>query len=116
MNGQPKFADVGLITHIREFDSERTAVGTPGYMPPAPEMPGTLQADIFALGMVLYVISTGRSPTVFPELSETLIGGGNATEYFLLNCVCSRPVSPIRKSGMRRQARCVALWKNFKPK
>ena len=97
VNGQPKFADVGLVTHIRESDQERTAVGTPGYMPPAPEMPGTSEADIFALGMVLYVISTGRSPTLFPELSETLLGGGNATEFFLLNSVVLKACQPDPK-------------------
>jgi serine/threonine protein kinase len=97
VNGQPKFADVGLITTIREIDSERTAVGTPAYMPPAPEMPGTQQADIYALGMVLYVICTGRSPTVFPTLSETLVIGGNATEFFLLNSVVLKACQPEPK-------------------
>lgn len=97
VNEQPKFADVGLITTIREVDSERTAVGTPGYMPPAPEMPGTQQADIYALGMVLYVISTGRSPTLFPELSETLLGGGNPTDFFLLNSVVLKACQPDPK-------------------
>lgn len=87
VKGQPKLADLGLITNVRTMDSERTAVGTPGYMPPPPEMPGTPQADIYALGMVLYVISTGRSPVLFPELSATLLGEKDPTEFFLLNSI-----------------------------
>ncbi len=39
INGQPKLADMGLITDIRPLDQERTLVGTPGYMPPPPERP-----------------------------------------------------------------------------
>src|SRR4030095_9160571 len=60
-NGRPKLADVGLVTEVRRGE-ELTWVGTTGYMPPLPEPPGTKLADIFALGMVLYVISTGRQP------------------------------------------------------
>ena len=60
IKGQPKLADVGLIAEIRHNLSELTWVGTPAYMPPPPEPPGTVQADIYGLGMVLYVILTGR--------------------------------------------------------
>ena len=73
VNGQPKFADLGLITDIRPDDQERTLVGTPGYMPPSPERPGTVAADIYALGMVLYVLSTGRAAALFPEIATTLV-------------------------------------------
>ena len=67
VNGRPKLADLGLIAEIRPPDQKRTLVGTPGYMPPPPELPGTPQADIYALGVVLYVLSTGRNPAFFPE-------------------------------------------------
>jgi CHASE2 domain-containing sensor protein len=97
VNGQPKLADLGLITHARVPDSERTAVGTPGYMPPAPEMPGTPRADIYALGMVLYVISTGRSPTLFPELSATLLGDKDPTEFLLFNTIVLKACQPDPK-------------------
>ena len=73
VNGQPKLADLGLITEIRPPDQERTLVGTPGYLPPPPERPGTPQADIYALGMVLYVLSTGRGAAYFPEIATTLV-------------------------------------------
>jgi serine/threonine protein kinase len=104
VKGQPKFADVGLITNIRESDQERTAVGTPGYMPPAPEMPGTSQADIYALGMVLYVISTGCSPAVFPELPETLLGNDDTNGFFLLNCIVLRACQPDPKERFESAA------------
>jgi hypothetical protein len=34
-------------------------------MPSAPESPGTVQADIYGLGMVLYVILTGSEVSQF---------------------------------------------------
>jgi len=93
VSGEPKLADVGLVAEIRTPDNEGTWVGTPGYMPPPPEPPGTPQADIYALGMVLYVISTGRDPAFFPELSTTLVDrtGG---EFLRLNAVIIRACHP----------------------
>jgi len=70
VGGEPKLADVGTITNLRTEDQIKTMVGSLGYMPPPGEPPGTRQADLFSLGMVLYVISTGRDPVVqFPEVS-----------------------------------------------
>ena len=94
INGQPKLADLGLITEIRPPDQERTLVGTPGYMPPPPERPGTPQADIFALGMVLYVLSTGRSAACFPEIATTLVAGKDPTDFFPLNTVILKACQP----------------------
>jgi CHASE2 domain-containing sensor protein len=94
VNGQPKLADLGLITEIRPPDQERTLVGTPGYMPPPPERPGTPQADIFALGMVLYVLSTGRSAACFPEIATTLVAGKDPTNFFPLNTVILKACQP----------------------
>jgi WD40 repeat protein len=63
VNGIPKLADIGLVAL-----AERTMsfVGTEGYLPP--EGPGTVQADLFSLGKVLYEISTGHDRQQFPEL------------------------------------------------
>ena len=86
VNGRPKLADMGLIAEIRPPEQKHTYVGTPGYMPPSPEMPGTAQADVYALGMLLYVLSTGRNPTFFPELSTTLAdSAGDVADFFQLN-------------------------------
>ena len=62
VEGVPKLADVGLVTGAGEACSY---VGTEGFI--APEGPGTPQADIYSLGIVLYVMSTGKSHQDFPE-------------------------------------------------
>ncbi|MCX6896125.1 MAG: protein kinase, partial [Verrucomicrobia bacterium] len=94
VNGRPKLADMGLITDIRLFDLERTLVGTPGFMPPPPERPGTPQADIYALGMVLYVLSTGRAAAFFPEIATTLVTEGNPVDFLPLNSVILKACQP----------------------
>jgi CHASE2 domain-containing sensor protein len=95
VNGQPKLADLGLITEIRPADQIRTLVGTPGYMPPSPERPGTVSADIYALGMVLYVLCTGRAPTLFPELATTLVNTEEPPEFLPLNSVILKACQPL---------------------
>ncbi|HWC61448.1 MAG TPA: serine/threonine-protein kinase [Verrucomicrobiae bacterium] len=94
VKGQPKLADVGLTAEIRPADAERTFVGTPGYMPPPPERPGTAQADIYALGMVLYVTSTGRAPTLFPEIATTLIQDPATVDFLPFNNVILKACDP----------------------
>jgi CHASE2 domain-containing sensor protein len=90
VNGQPKLADLGLISDIRPPDQEGTAVGTPGYMPPAPETPGTPQADIYALGIMLYVLCTGRDAASFPEFSETITHYKDLDLFMALNAVIAK--------------------------
>jgi serine/threonine protein kinase len=94
VDGRPKLADVGLVTEIRLPEQVTTFAGTPGYMPPPPEPPGTAQADIYGLGMMLYVISTGRDPAFFPELSGSLMGSSGDTEFLWLNPVILRACQP----------------------
>jgi serine/threonine protein kinase len=94
VNGQPKLTDMGLIAEIRPPDQERTSIGTPGYMPPPPELPGTPQADIYALGMVLYVSSTGRKAAFFPEIATSLVDAGEPADFFPLNTVILKACHP----------------------
>jgi len=94
VNGHPKLADLGLIAEIRPPDQTRTLVGTPGYMPPPPEMPGTPQADIYALGVLLYVLSTGSNPAFFPEISTTLAGNIQPEEFFAVNAIVLKACQP----------------------
>lgn len=95
VNGQPKLADLGLISEIRPANEERTLVGTPGYMPPSPERPGTVAADIYALGMVLYVSSTGRTTALFPEVATTLVNTEDPPEFLPLNQIILKACQPM---------------------
>jgi serine/threonine protein kinase len=94
VNGRPKLADVGLVADIRPLDQAHTLVGTLGYMPPPPEKPGTPQADLYALGMLLYVISTGRDPGFFPDLSTTLMERSGHAEFIELNAIVLKACQP----------------------
>ncbi len=94
VKGKPKLADVGLIAEIRPDGAELTWVGTPAYMPPPPEPPGTVQADIYGLGMVLYVIRTGRDPEFFPGLSTTLAEQSTGDGFLPLNNVILKACQP----------------------
>jgi serine/threonine protein kinase len=63
VDGHPKLADIGLVTTM---DNASTLVGTMGYIPP--EGPGKPSSDVYALGMVLYELSTGKDRADFPEI------------------------------------------------
>jgi len=67
VNGEPKLADIGLVTAI---DEAQSLVGTAGYIPP--EGPGTPQADLYSLGKVLYEITFGKDRQEFPQLPPDL--------------------------------------------
>ena len=60
-------------------------------MPPPPEPPGTKAADIYAMGKVLYVISTGKQVRSFSELSTTLVG---KREFMRLNEIICHACQP----------------------
>ena len=70
--GVPKLADIGLVTDASDINSY---VGTEGFIPP--EGPGSMSADIYALGKVLYEISTGNDRHTYPALPAEL---GNQVE------------------------------------
>ncbi len=110
VKGQPKLADVGLISEIDVGGEKGTYVGTPGYLPPAPEHPGTPQADIYALGMVLYVLSTGQNPAAFPEISATLAGGEDSTQFLALNKIILKACQPERTE---RYASAIQMQKDL---
>jgi serine/threonine protein kinase len=80
VNGRPKLADIGLVT---DASDQCSIVGTEGYLPP--EGPGTPQADIFALGKVLYEAATGLDRRELPKLPDDLRSWPDAAQVFELN-------------------------------
>ncbi|MBK9138793.1 MAG: protein kinase [Verrucomicrobia bacterium] len=128
--GQPKLADVGLVTGVHEA---RSFVGTEGYIPP--EGPGTPQADLYALGKVLYEMVTGRSRLDFPDLPREWLQRPPAEQFGELNETILRACAPeagerhasaaelrdelllveaghsVRK--LRRRERRLALWRRL---
>lgn len=94
VNGRPKLADIGLVTDIRPPEKINTFFGTPGYMPPLQEPPGTPQADIYALGMVLYVISTGYDPKFFPDIATTVMERRDDVDFVRLNAIIIKACQP----------------------
>ena len=85
VNGRPKLADIGLVT---DASDQCSIVGTEGYLPP--EGPGTPQADIFALGKVMYEAATGMDRREFPKLPEDLRSWPDAKMVFEINEIILR--------------------------
>jgi tetratricopeptide (TPR) repeat protein len=85
VGGRPKLADIGLVTDAGDV---RSIVGTEGYL--APEGPGTPQADLFALGKVLYEAATGLDRRQFPQLPPDLRAWPDSPLVFELNEVLLR--------------------------
>lgn len=81
----PKLADVGLVAQV---GGSRSFVGTEGYVPP--EGPGSTQADLYALGKVLYEISTGNDPKEFPRLPAEWGRSGELAQLKELNEILLR--------------------------
>jgi hypothetical protein len=55
---------------------------------------GTVAADIFALGMVLYVISTGQHPNSFPVINTTILESPICAEFVKLNAIIVKATHP----------------------
>jgi hypothetical protein len=86
---QPKLADLGLVTSASEA---RSFVGTEGFIPP--EGPGTVKADLFALGRLLYEAVTGKDRCEFPELPSDLDSWPNREEFLEFNEVVTQLCAP----------------------
>lgn len=89
VKGSPKLADVGLVAEAGEKGS---FVGTAGYVPP--EGPGTVAADIFSLGKVLYEMSMGKDREEFPELPTSWRELPEAPALIRLNAIITKACHP----------------------
>src|SRR6185436_9905586 len=84
VEGEPKFADIGLVTSLRGPEGDSVSrVGTEGFM--APEGPGTAAADIYSLGKVLYEACMGQDRRRFPELPTAVYEGADYAQRMQLN-------------------------------
>lgn len=82
VHNRPKLADIGLVDAVGE---SRSFVGTEGFIPP--EGPGQPGADLYALGMVCYVMATGFHPTRFPQLPKEWLQPGHETELEFMEII-----------------------------
>jgi WD40 repeat protein len=89
VQGRPKLADLGLVTST---DEARSFVGTEGFIPP--EGPGTVKADLFALGRLLYEAVTGKDRCDFPELPPDLDTWPDRAEFLEFNEIVTRLCAP----------------------
>jgi serine/threonine protein kinase len=116
VNGQPKLADIGLVTKI---GAKATFVGTEGYLPP--EGPGSPSADLYGLGRVLYEISMGKPQDDFPELPTDLHEFPEAPALMRLNAIvlkaCDsnpakrfRSAEDLRTAVLELRSEAVGIW------
>jgi serine/threonine protein kinase len=94
IRGEPKLADAGLVAPV---DDALSLVGTAGYI--APEGPGTPQADLYALGKVLYEAAFGKDRQEFPELPVDVASRSDHARLLELNEIIVRACahSPERR-------------------
>ncbi len=93
VNGVPKLADIGLVTDMAGANS---FVGTEGYV--APEGPNSVQADLYALGKLLYEAALGRDRHEFPKGFTGLRNGPDEEGWAELEAVLLRACAPDPRS------------------
>lgn len=103
VGGQPRLADVGLVVEMSEA---RSFVGTDGYIPP--EGPNHPQADIFALGKVLYEAGMGWDRLDFPRPGDRLGRGVEGEALRELNALVLKACAAHRDARYRSVAELAA--------
>jgi len=82
VGGQPRLADIGLVTDVGEA---RSFVGTEGFIPP--EGPNSPQSDVYGLGKVLYEAMTGLDRMQYPRVPPGFGAGPDGKRLLELNAV-----------------------------
>ncbi|HOC01711.1 MAG TPA: protein kinase, partial [Verrucomicrobiota bacterium] len=99
VNGVPKLGDIGLVAGA---DASQSFVGTDGYV--LLEGPGAPQADLYALGKVLYEACTGLDRVDFPELPTALRGFDDREPLLKLNGLILRACEEERSRRFQTAA------------
>ena len=100
VDGVPKFADVGLVTHAAEGRLDTTRfLGTEGFVPP--EGLGTPGADVFSLGKVLYEAWVGQPASAFPSGCEEDSPGNQEPAVAHFHQVICKACAPDSKQRYR---------------
>jgi serine/threonine protein kinase len=99
VKGIPKLADIGLVS---DRDGQVSYVGTEGYIPP--EGPGSAPGDVYALGKMLYEMSTGKDRLDYPELPTNLGGEAERNALLELNAVINKACERDLKKRYRTAA------------
>jgi CHASE2 domain-containing sensor protein len=115
VGGQPKLADIGLVTEVVSEGRDVTVIGTPGRM--APEGPGEPAADLYSLGKVLYEAGFGMDVSRFPELPTDLIQSADESALFEFNRIvmkaCDYELRRRYRAASELQADLAALHRRI---
>ncbi|MEM9081443.1 MAG: SUMF1/EgtB/PvdO family nonheme iron enzyme, partial [Verrucomicrobiota bacterium] len=96
LKGKACLADIGLVA----ARDQRTFVGTEGFVPP--EGPGSAEADVYALGKVIYEMATGKDRLEFPELPDEPIPAPERKKWLSLNrLICDVCEPRLKKRGIQ---------------
>lgn len=83
-DGVPRLTDFGISRVLKSSRQTHSSSGTPSYMPPeAFDGRYSVQSDIWAMGVVLYQMLTGRLPFPQPDLAS------------LYGAIKQRPYDPL---------------------
>jgi len=107
--GQPKFADIGLVTDVAGQGHDVSYLGTQGYIPP--EGPGTPAADVYGLGMVIYEAAMGRDRLQYPDIPTSAIERADDPALFALNEII---LKACEDNVQRRYQSAAELYQDLK--
>src|SRR5262249_6098758 len=110
VNGFPKLADIGLMVGMAE---EKSYVGTEGFIPR--EGAGTIHADIYSFGKVLYELSTGLDRLKYPALPSDLGTSAEDRELVQFNKIVLKAcrTAPVKRFKSAEQMMTALLSFHF---